>query len=300
VPGLVTDADDFFGSAGIVGMNRKLMAQGNSCGSHPLIDISAPASSMSAGAAGAYTACFARANGECYAGSTVGQVYVNCPGMVWNYCSGSGIHGGTPMGVGNDICVGNIGGNADGVRQFTLDRTDYAGAYTRTLLTATSRLRMVFGFENNRLLPDNSWLLLRTDFLNYQRSEMWMAKMLPYPPADSVMRGNFVPVSLAVKPPAGLGVNNAIVQFGYQEYGAPQAINCTSRNDACLATAGAVASGNQPYYFASENPAGALCAAGCTIAIPAISQRILYYRVMYRAANNSVLAAGPLSSVVVP
>jgi hypothetical protein len=299
-PSLVADPDDFFGSGSIVGINRKLMAQGNSCGSHPLIDISGPGSSIATGTSGSYTACFARANGECYAGSSVGQVYVNCPGVIWNYCSGSGIHGGNPLGVGNDICVGNIAENANAVRQFTLDRTDLAGAYTRSLVTATSRLRMVYGFESNRLLPDNSWLLLRTDWLNYQRSDMWMAKMLPYPAPDSVVRGTFVPMSLTLKPPAGLSVNNAIVEFGYQEYGAPQHIDCTPRNDACIATASTVTQGNQPFYFASENPAGASCASGCTITIPAISQRILYYRVQYRAANNAVLAAGPLTSVVVP
>ena len=299
-PSLVTDPDDFFGSGSTVGINRKLMAQGNSCGSHPLIDISGPAAAISTDVSGSYTSCFARTNGECYAGSTAGQVYVNCPGVVWNYCSGSGIHGGTPLGVGNDICVGNIAEDANAVRQFTMDRTDFAGAYTRTLVTATSRLRMVYGFENNRLLPDNSWLLMRADFLEYQRSDMWMAKMLPYPPPDSVVRSTFVPVALTLKPPAGLDVNNAIVQFGYQEYGAPQRINCTARNDACIATTSAVTTGNQPFVFASENSAGAACSAGCTITIPAVSQRILYYRVAYRAANNAVLAAGPVVAVVVP
>ena len=95
-------------------------------------------------------------------------------------------------------------------------------------------------------------------------------------------------------------MNNAVIEFGYQEYGAPGAINCTTRNDACIATASTVPTGNQPFYFASENPAGASCASGCTIAIPAISQRVLYYQVKYRAANNTVLAADPLAAVVVP
>ena len=167
-------------------------------------------------------------------------------------------------------------------------------------MSATSRLRMVFGFESNQLLPDNSWILYRQESLNYQRLEIWMAKNLPYPPADSVARGTFVPWSVTISPPAGLAVNNAIVEFGYQEYGAPQLINCTTRNDACIATAGTVTAGNQPFYFASENPAGAPCASGCTIAIPAISQRILYYQVKYRAANNTVLAAGPPIAVAVP
>ena len=299
-PSLVTDPDDFFGSGSVVGINRKLMAQGNSCGSHPLIDVSGPGSSISTGTSGSYTACFARANGECYPGSTAGQVYVNCPGVVYTYCSGVATHGGTPLGVGNDICVGNISSSGNAVREFTLNQTDQGGAYTRTLVSATSRLRMVYGFENNRLLPDNSWLLLRIEWLNYQRSDMWMAQMLPYPDPDSVDRSDFATVALALKPPAGLSVNNAIVEFGYQEYGAPQLINCTTRNDACIATASAVTPGNEPYYFASENPAGAPCASGCTITIPAISQRVLYYQVKYRAANNTVLASDPLTAVVVP
>jgi hypothetical protein len=184
-----------------------------------------------------------------------------------------------------------------------LDQTDYAGAYSRTLVSATSRLRMVTGFEGNQLLPDNSWILYRQEFLNYQRPEMWMAKNLPYPPADpanSVARGTFVPMTVSLKPPAGLGVNNATVEFGYQEYGAPQFLNCTTRNDTCMASAGTVPSGNQPFYFASENPAGAPCTSGCAIAIPAISERVLYYRVKYRAADNTVLATDPLSAVVVP
>jgi hypothetical protein len=129
---------------------------------------------------------------------------------------------------------------------------------------------------------------------------MWMAKNLPYPAADSVVRATFVPWPVSVQPPAGLEVNNAVVEFGYQEYGAPQLINCTTRNDACIATAATVTTGNQPFFFASENPPGAPCASGCTITIPAISQRVLYYQVMYRAANNTALAAGPPTAVAVP
>jgi hypothetical protein len=122
------------------------------------------------------------------------------------------------------------------------------------------------------------WILYRQEYLNYPRQEMWMAKNLPYPPGDSVARGTFVPVIVSVNPPAGLGVNNAIVEFGYQEYGAPQLINCTTRHDACMAAASTVTPGNQPFYFASANPAGASCVSGCTITRPAISQRILTIR----------------------
>jgi hypothetical protein len=298
-PTSVLDADDPFGYGSIVAINRKLMATGASCGSHPLVDLSGPTSSIATGTGGSYTYCIARVGGECYPGSAVGQIYVNCPGVTSPSCAGSGIHGGTPLGVGNDICVGNIGNGADAVIQYTLDSTDYSGASRRALVSATSRLRMVYGFENNALLPDNSWIVYRQEWLNYQRAELWMSKSLPYPQPDSVARWTFVPMVLPnLQGPAG--TTNALVEFGYQEYGAPQLLNCTTRNDACIATASTVTSGNQPFYFASENPAGAPCASGCTIAIPAISQRVLYYQVVFRAANNTVLSSGTPTAVTVP
>ena len=304
IPTSNVDADDPFGyttSGGVVAINRKLMAQCASCGIHPLVDISGPASAIATDSTTAYTYCVVRVAGECYAGSVVGQIYVNCPGVTATTCQGSGIHGGAPFGAsGADICIGNVSNTANAVRQFTLDRTDFLGAYSRTLVSATARMRMVYGFESNRLLPDNSWLLYRSDWLDMQRAEMWAAKMLPYPPRDNVARGTFVPVRLNLTPATGLAVNNAIVYFGYREYGGPQLLNCTTRNDVCIATAATVPTGTQPFYFQSENPAGASCASGCTITVPAVSQRILYYQIQYRAANNSVLYTGPVTAVVIP
>jgi hypothetical protein len=130
--------------------------------------------------------------------------------------------------VGNDICVANIGAAANTVRQFTLDHTDFAGAFTRNLVSATSRLRMVGGFENNRLLPDNSWLLFRAEWLNYNREEMWMAKMPPYPTSDSIDRGTFVPMVLNLQPPAGVKASTMrLSNSAIREYSG----NCTSRRD---------------------------------------------------------------------
>jgi len=293
-PDRVTDADDIFGSGSVASINRKLMATGASCGSHPLLDASGPGSTIAADASGSYTYCIARVKGECTSKSTAGQVYVNCPGVVWNRCAGSAIHGGTPLGIGNDICVANLGAAANAVRQFSLDHSDFAGAYTRTLVTATSRLRMVGGFENNRLLPDNSWLLFRAEWLNYDREEMWMAKLPPYPNPDDIDRGTFVPIVLNLQPPADLNVDNAVVEFGYTEY----AGNCTSRSDPCLANAALV--GAPPFQFASENPNGVPCSSSCTIAVPAISQRVLYYQVKYRDKSNKTLAASATQATAVP
>ena len=293
-PGQVTSPDDIFGSGGVASIDRKLMATAASCGSHPLIDLSGPGSLIASDTSGSYTYCIAREKGECVSNSNVGQVYVNCPGVVWERCSGSAIHGGTPLGIGNDICVSNMGAAANMVRQLSLDHNDFAGAATRNLVSATARLRMVTGFENNRLLPDNSWLLFRAEWLNYSRAEMWMAKMLPYPTPDSIDRGTFVPMVLHLEPPPGVSADNAVVEFGYAEYSG----NCTSRHDPCLANSAMI--GAPPFQFASENPAGMPCSSRCTIAIPAISQRVLYYQVKYRDKSNNTLATSPYQAAAVP
>jgi hypothetical protein len=122
----------------------------------------------------------------------------------------------------------------------------------------------------------------------------YMAMMPPFPPLDSVARGVFVAVPVILHPPAGLSVNNAIVQFGYQEFGG----NCTTRADACIANAATI--GTVPFFYASEAPAGLPCSAGCTISVPAISQRMLYYKVEYRNASNAVLATQPTQVLVTP
>jgi hypothetical protein len=296
----VIDADDWWASGSLTALNRKLMATAASAGSHPLIDVSGPGSSIGSTAAQSYTYCVVRVAGECYSGSTVGQVYVNAPGVVWTNCAGNATHGSSPMGPQNDICIGNQSIAANAIRQFSLTANDEAGALTRTLVTATGRLGMFYGFENNRLLPDNSWLIFSQQWANFNGHAMWMAKMPPYPAADSVNRGAFVPFPIEARPPAGLAVNNAAVRFGYQEYGAPGSLNCTTRNDACLATGSTIPAGNAPFYFASENPSGLACASGCAIVVPAISQRVLYYQVVYRDANNVVLATSEMMAAVVP
>jgi hypothetical protein len=58
--------------------------------------------------------------------------------------------------------------------------------------------------------------------------------------------------------------------------------------------------GAPPFQFAGENPHGMPCSTGCTIAIPAISQRVLYYQVQYRDKSNHTLSASPYQAVVVP
>jgi len=84
------------------------------------------------------------------------------------------------------------------------------------------------------------------------------------------------------------------VEFGYREFNG----NCTTRNEPCIANGPSV--GTVPFQFAGEYPSGAPCTSTCTIAIPAVSQRILYYKAKYRNAANSVVSETPLQVVATP
>jgi hypothetical protein len=89
-------------------------------------------------------------------------------------------------------------------------------------------------------------------------------------------------------------VTNAIVEFGYQEFNG----NCTTRKEACIASTPAI--GTVPFYFAGENPPGAACASTCSIVIPAVSRRVLYYTVKYRDAANKIVATAPVEVLATP
>ena len=121
-----------------------------------------------------------------------------------------------------------------------------------------------------------------------------MAKLPPYPERDDVDRSDFVPLTVSVAGHTVPGMDNIVIQFGYAENGDAGEYFCTSRKEACVKGAG------PGYGMASDAIAGVACAGGCTLAIPAISGRAVYYRVMYRDASGSFLAASSPAVAIVP
>lgn len=280
--------------ADTIGMlNRKLLPTAASSGIHPLIDVSGPSSFISDAADNSYRYCIPRVSGECRAGSLMGEVYVNAPAVVYPYCYGIGASGVTS--AANDICIDDMPAIGQSLVQFSTLQADPTGQFQRVLVKPMSgRLKLMSGFANTRPLPDNSWLLYQGNYLGTGRRELYMAKLPPFPAADGVNRSTFVSLPLQLTAPAGMGVTNAVVQFGYEEFNG----NCTTRNDACIANAANI--GAIPFQFASESPGGAPCATLCTIEIPAVSQRVVYYQVMYRDNANKVIATTPMQAVTTP
>jgi hypothetical protein len=128
--------------------------------------------------------------------------------------------------------------------------------------------------------------------LDEVRSEIMLGKLPPFPAEDSVNRGTFIPVSVHLDAvPAG--TDNVAVDFGYDS-----AFRCTARNEACVATGTGPVNEATPFYFSGETYAGRPCASGCTVTIPALPQRVLYYRARYRGLGGSAVGAGSTEVVV--
>jgi hypothetical protein len=112
-------------------------------------------------------------------------------------------------------------------------------------------------------------------------------------------------MNVQLAPPTGMGVDNAIVRFGYAENGGSDQYFCTSRKEACYAASTTVPA--IPFQFPSDASDGTLpgltgmaCASGCTVALPALSQRVLYYQVLYRDSQNQVVAQTAKQAVATP
>jgi hypothetical protein len=297
------------GSSGYFGaLNRRIQPTWASCGTQALIDVSSPAKGnvLSDTSADSYKYCVARKGGECRSGSMQGDIYVNCPLAVKRPSGSFGCNWyAENQDFPVDICVGNMGGYLNAVVQVGFKQNDLTGALGRSLSKGLARYRLMDNYWHGKALSDASWLMFRSMYTSGAWTDILLGKLPPYPPTDSVARWAFQAIPVKLTPPPGLTVDNAVIQFGYAENGSPDSFFCTSRREKCLATAATVTA--TAFAFPSDGVgglesdiAGLACANGCTIAIPAISQRMLYYQVKYRDGSNKTLATGQMEVIAIP
>lgn len=277
-------------------LNRKFLPTFAAGGPHPLLDISSPAQGnvIGGGQANWYQYCVVVTAGECVTGSQPGEVYANVPYLNYPYCNFVGQA--SELGDDIDLCVGNNVFSYNSITQTGLNWTDMTGKYERMYTRGMMHGRLESVFWHGHSLPNARWMLLYTSWAGNIRNEWFLVKLNPPAAMDSVARNAFIPVEIKLAPPSGIKVNNAIVEFGYSEYGPAGNYYCTTRAETCAvgpaSNAGQVDPVNPFYFETAESAAltGTPCASGCTVAIPAISQRVVYGRVVYRDASNNRLA----------
>ncbi len=284
-------------SAAMCSAQRKLLPTLASINKYPLLDVSGPAIGNTIGTTQAdwFKYCVAEHNGECRSGSAAGDLYVNGP-IAQPYCDypGNAVSGGGTY----DPCIGPSGAFTHSIVQVGIGApgtTDFPGALSRVLTHGLARYRWFTPFWNVRTFDDASWLFWRADWLDGVRSEWMASKMLPYPQPDGVVRNDFVPTPVNVTP-TDPNAASAQVEFGYAENGSPDQYFCTSRHEIC-------AKGSQTgnaYAFAGDRVAPLACASQCIINVPAISQRVLYYRIKFFNGGGNVLSVTGPAALVVP
>jgi hypothetical protein len=274
----------------------------------PLIDASSAATGdvLRDTSADSYKYCVTRKPGECRTAAQPGDIYVNCPNEVkrggGSYgCMGDSQNQDMPV----DICVGNMSAYLNSIVQVGFKKSDFTGALGRTLTRGLTRYKVMDPYWHGRAFSDASWVMFRSMYTNGVWTGILLGKLPPYPPADSVVRSTFQPIPVKLTPPLALAVDNVVIQFGYAENGSPGQFYCTSRQEKCLAASPAVPA--VPFLFPSDGTSGVEagvtgvpCSNGCSVAIPAISQRMLYYQVKYRDASNRTVATGQIETVAVP
>jgi hypothetical protein len=222
---------------------------------------------------------------------------VNAPFVSKAYCDYPGIA--VQGDDTNSICIGPLGAYTGAMVQFGTTRNDATGATIRRLGSLFARWNQHGVFWNASTTTTGELLFSQVRWLDGLRHEDIVTVLPPYPASDSIARNTFIPIEVRIPSQGGAGTR-AIVEFGYGENGEAGQFYCTSRQEACVAASSGVNQGS-PFYFAqSETYAGVPCAAGCTVTIPALSQRVLYYRWKQRNALGQVTAVSETRAVVTP
>lgn len=234
-------------------------------GPKALKDVSGPSSNIAAAAD--FTFCHAYRNGECRNDAVAGDVFTKVP-MTFKH---SGWQSGwcqTGMEFANIPCILSAGPAAGYARQFRSDGPDLMGSDQRLLTSALRPYGTHYPFWGVVAHPAGRLALMASGgTLDGVRHSVLVAKLPPF--RDSMRKKNTLG-GLTVKLGPRPYITQARVRFGYNT-----AFQCTERSESCLTDASLA-----PFAFAETDTLTATaCATGCSITVPAIPGRLVYYRV---------------------
>lgn len=263
---------------------RKILPTLAVSGGRALIDVSGPRSAIGDTPADSFKYCVSLYTDECRPGSKAGDIWVNAPDVSTLQCAGAD----GPVPDRFDLCIGNMGAFHGAMVQ-----ADLTGKVRpRAITFGLAGVRNSFFYSTAKSLPDASWALFSWGVVKQgfgDLTNVWMAKLPPLV-EDGVDRSTFVRMPVKVIAPVALQVTSAAVEFGYLENGTREQHYCTSRREACVAT-GAVTDA-APFVWTSEGFAGVACASSCTVTVPVIPGRVVYYRGVFMDAAGVRVAVG--------
>jgi len=248
----------------------------------------------------AYTYCRSYKANDCLTGSAANDVYVNVPKAALapaEFPFGSGYRCLGQFGFDlDDICVSITPSHGNHIVQYPMDSAhhDGFGLGSRRIVNPFSGPKSLESSNvNTNELPDGSWS--SSNAYVGATQGMLAYKLPPYTGISAVNRVSWIPVSVQVTsaPP---GTDNVIVEFGYDPN-----FHCSSRQEVCIANASTLQSGNSVFSYAtSDSYSGLSCVSGCTVVIPALSQRVMWYQIDYRNASGQTILTRKAEPLVTP
>src|SRR5262249_54794647 len=133
-------------------LHRKFLNTIAYVGRWPLLDVSGPTSSIGGGSQDSFKYCYAANAGECVAGSSTGDVYVNAPYVDYPYCNFPGIA--TQNDDTLSICIGDLGGHTANMVQYSVANHDIMGAAVRRLGPNYAKWNQFDVYWNGFMVPN--------------------------------------------------------------------------------------------------------------------------------------------------
>jgi hypothetical protein len=249
-----------------------------------LRNVSGPAAtSVTALANTPHSVCHVVQAGECYAGSTAGQVYVNIPRRTGNECLPAGTYGGFPR-TRYGACVEDPFPHKYRVLQVDVGTDDYPAQRTRVLASAFVKPLVQTRFDIGHTTPRGDWVEFAAED---QGVTMWYAvKTPPLPPMPT--RNNLTYERLIVDAyhPTAAKVR---VEVGTEEYGSMTDYYMTSRREKCWVGSATVNDAN-PFQWNHEAATYVTLTSGrARIELPRVPGRILFARINYYDSMNTLI-----------
>ena len=243
-------------------------------GSLPLADISGPASSITTGSVDNYKYCYAYKAGECYAGSAVGEAYVNAP----NFTAASYSCTNT-IGVNNttNFCFADANPNLSKILEIGIfggNSTD--GSRIRQVSMGQYPVKWYSG-GTAQFLPNGKWIRFNSAYKN--RGQDYLLEHQPWVDAP-YPRNTYKVTSETLTPPANTAT--AVIEFGYD----PTNFYCTSRQETCV-SAGTYSDGTPFYFKTADTYSRAACTNSCTIDVPLVPGAVGFWRAHYYKGDGS-------------
>ncbi len=254
-------------------------------------DVSNPTTGNS-GDLPSWSLCRAFQANECVQGSAAGNLYMSLPKAdVESSCASSQFTQAIP-------CLYQPAPWSGQSIEFRIDRTDFSGVTTRKFGFVHGHPGTTYEYSNCRPTADAQFMFCPGYWLDGVRSE-WLAYRIPPAfPADSVNRTTFVPVSVTYEGVAF--ASNIRARFGYLENGG-DLLRCTAYAEDC-STEIPSGSPSDPYSFTNESVTRQACANGaaCTVTIPSLPNRVLYYVIDRLDASGNIVTSSAIQAVAVP